>query len=43
MITSERKAFINYVSYCEPAFVKYSAVSSVCLRKELISVDTDSE
>lgn len=43
MIKSQRKASINYVCYCEPAFVKSSAVSSVCPRKDVISVDTESE
>lgn len=42
MIKSQRKAIINYVCYCEPAFVKCSAVSSVYPRKDVISVDTES-
>lgn len=43
MITSQRKAFINYVCYCEPAFVKCLPVSSVCPRKDVIRVDARSE
>lgn len=43
MITSQRKAFINYVCYCESAFVKCLPVSSVCPRKDVISVDARSD